>query len=93
MLAVWFVGGTLYVAFMFLVDVPMYWSRWIADQANARDYLSIAQGVVDASRCKLVSFRWEDWRNEVTWMSLYFSVGVWVSISLIFAAMPAKAKE
>ena len=93
MLAVWVVGGALYVAFMFLVDVPMYWSRWIADQANARDYLSIAQGVVDASSCKLVSFRWEDWRNEVTWMSLYFSVGVWVSISLIFVAMPAKAKE
>jgi hypothetical protein len=93
MLAAWAVAGTLYVTYIFLVDVPMYWSRWISDQANAREYLSIAQGIADASRCKLVSFRFEDWRNEMTWMTLYFSVGVWVSISLIFVATPSKAKE
>ena len=87
-LAVWCVGGVVYVAFMFLVDVPMYWSRWLADEANGRSYLSLAQGALDASTCKLVSFRWEDWKSEVTWMSLYFSVGVWASISLIFAPVP-----
>jgi hypothetical protein len=92
-LAVWAVGGALYVAFIFLVDVPMYWSRWITDQANSREYLTLAQGIIDASACKVVSFRWEDWRNEVAWMTLYFSVGVWVSISLIFVDPPAKAKE
>ena len=83
LLAVWIVTGLAYVVFMFVVDVPMYWSRWIADEANARDYLSIAQGIVDASSCKLESSRWEDWRNEVAWMTLYFSGGVWASISLI----------
>lgn len=88
LLAVWFAAGTAYVAYMFIVDVPMYWSRWIADEAQGREYLSLAQGFIDASRCKLVSFRWEDWRSEVTWMTVYFSVGVWVSISLIFAAVP-----
>jgi len=93
MLVAWAVAGTLYVAFIFIVDVPMYWSRWITDQANAREYLTIAQGIADASACKVVSFRWEDWRNEVAWMTLYFSVGVWVSISLIFVAAPAKAQE
>ena len=84
-LAVWAVGGALYVAYIFIVDVPMYWSRWRSDEALKREYLSLAQGVVDASRCRQVSFRWEDWRSEVTWMTLYFSVGVWVSISLVFA--------
>ena len=88
MLTAWCIGGVIYVAFMFLVDVPMYWSRWLADEANGRDYLTIAQGVLDASRCRLVSFSWQDWKSEVTWMSLYFSVGVWVSISLIHAAAP-----
>jgi len=83
LLAVWIAAGLAYVVFMFVVDVPMYWSRWIADEAIARDYLSIAQGVVDASSCKLASSRWEDWRNEVAWMTLYFSGGVWASISLI----------
>jgi hypothetical protein len=82
---IWAAGGIVYVGYMFLVDVPMYWSRWITDEATGRNYLSIAQGVIDASACKLVSLRWEDWRHEVVWMTLYFSGGVWASISLILA--------
>jgi hypothetical protein len=42
-------AGIAYVLFMFMIDVPMYWSRWSADQASGRAYLSLAQGVVDAS--------------------------------------------
>ena len=83
MLGVWVAGGALYVAYIFIVDVPMYWSRWKADEALGRKYLSLAQGVVDVSRRRVVSMRWEDWRGEVVWMTLYFSFGVWVSISLI----------
>ena len=88
LLGIWAAAGIAYVAYMFVVDVPMYWSRWIADEAMARDYLSIAHGVVDASACKLASLRWEDWRHEVVWMTLYFSGGVWASISLILAGPP-----
>jgi hypothetical protein len=84
--ALWAVGGALYVAYIFIIDVPMYWSRWKTDEALGRKYLSPAQGIVDASRRSQVSFRWEDWRSEVTWMTLYFSAGVWTSISLIVAA-------
>ena len=87
-LAVWAAGGALYVAYIFIVDVPTYWSRWKADQALGRKYLGIVQGIVDVSRRSVVSRRWEDWSGEVVWMSLYFSFGVWVSISLIFAASP-----
>jgi hypothetical protein len=83
----WCVGGAAYIAFIFLVDVPMYWSRWLADQASGRPYLSIAQGVVDVCRRRSVSYRWEDWRNEMQWMSLYFTLGVWSSLSLVYAAM------
>lgn len=83
MLGVWAVGGTLYVAYIFIADVPMYWSRWKADDALGRKYLGLVQGIVDVSRRSAVSRRWEVWRSEVTWMSLYFSVGVWVSLSLI----------
>jgi hypothetical protein len=84
-LAVWMVGGALYVAYIFIFDVPMYWARWKADEALGRRYLRLAQGAADVARRSVVSRRWEVWRNEVPWMSLYFSVGVWVSISLIFA--------
>jgi hypothetical protein len=61
----------------------MYRARWKADQAAGRKYLSIAQVVFDVTRRRVVSRRWEDWRGEVVWMTLYFSFGVWVSISLL----------
>jgi hypothetical protein len=88
LLATWIIGGIAYIAFMFIADVPMYWSRWVADEASGRTYLTLAQGAADASACKLVSFQWEHWKNEVTWMSLYFSAGVWVSLSLVFTPTP-----
>lgn len=79
------VVGVGYVAFMLLVDVPMYWSRWMADESIGRHYMTIAQGVHDVADRWVVSYRWEDWKSEVVWMSLYFSVAVWLSISLIHA--------
>src|SRR6185295_7454585 len=82
-LSVWTFGGVLFSAYIFSVDVPMYRARWKADLAQQRKYLSIAQGVVDVATRRVVSRRWEDWRGEVVWMTLYFSFGVWVSISLI----------
>lgn len=88
MLHVACVVGIAYVAYMFLVDVPMYWSRWIADEASSRQYLSIPQGLLDVSSRWIVSYRWADWKNEVVWKSLYFSVAVWFSIWLIHAPVP-----
>ena len=87
LLALWCAAGVAYVGFMFLVDVPMYWSRWMADEAGGRAYLSISQGVIDAAQPTLVSHRWEDWRSEVVWMSLYFSVAVWLSLGLVHAPL------
>jgi hypothetical protein len=83
----WCIGGAAYVAFIFAYDVPMYWSRWLADQAQGRKYLSIADGMADVCRRWTVSYRWEDWKNEVLWMSLYFTFGVWSSIGLVYAAL------
>jgi hypothetical protein len=88
-LVMWCTAGVVYVGFMFLVDVPMYWSRYIADEAQGRHYLSVAQGLADAAGNRVVSYRWDDWKNEVPWMTLYFSGGVWLSISLVYARVPA----
>jgi hypothetical protein len=86
-LLAWCVAGAAYVAFMFLVDVPTYWSRWIATGASGGHYLSMAQGARDVAVRRVVSYRWEDWRSEMVWMSLYFSVAVWLSIALIHAPL------
>jgi hypothetical protein len=80
-------GGAAYVAFIFGYDVPMYWSRWRGDQANGHRYSSIADGMVDVCRRWRVSYDWEEWKNEVPWMSLYFTFGVWSSIWLVYASL------
>jgi hypothetical protein len=71
-----------YMAFMCTVDVPMYLARWTADEASHRQYLSLATGWRDAQQRRVVTYRWIDWRQEMPWMSLYFSAGVWISIAL-----------
>jgi hypothetical protein len=83
-------AGFAYVAFMFSVDVPMYWARWVQDEALGRPYLSVAQGVIDASTRWVVSHHWDDWKSEVTWMSLYFSLAVWLSIGVIHAPVSTR---
>jgi hypothetical protein len=83
LLAATCVAGVVYVGFMFMVDVPMYWSRWIADESSGRTYLDLAQGLMDVTRHWIVSHRWDDWKHETVWMSLYFSVAVWISIALV----------
>jgi hypothetical protein len=86
MLLTWCVTGAAYVAFIFLSDVPSYWLRWVNDERCGQHYLTIAQGMHDVATRWVVSYRWADWKSEVTWMSLYFSVGVWVSISLTYVS-------
>lgn len=84
----WCVAGISYVGYMFFVDVPMYWSRWVAEGMSGQQYLPIAQGALDAATRRVVTGEWAAWKGEVAWMTLYFSVGVWVSLSLIHAPAP-----
>jgi hypothetical protein len=83
----WSIAGALYVAFMFSFDVPTYAARWAADQAAGKHYLTLAAGLEDLTR-RHVSYRWDDWKTEVVWMSLYFTGAVWISISLVQAPIP-----
>jgi hypothetical protein len=90
-LALWCSAGLAYVAYMFTVDVPMYWSRWTADEAAGRHYLSLSQGLVDVSTRWVVSRQWQDWHGEMVWMTLYFSTAVWLSIHLVHAPVPGRS--
>lgn len=80
--------GSAYAAYMFSVDVPMYWSRWQADTALARSHPSLLAGLSDAAQRWTVTHDWAHWRSEVVWMTLYFSVAVWVSIGLAHVRLP-----
>lgn len=79
------VFAAAYVAFMVRVDVPMYLARWRADTAAGRRYLSLGEGLQDLLTRWVPTWRWGDWHDEIPWMTLYFSLAVWMSIGLVVA--------
>lgn len=75
---------------LLVMSLLWIWSRWLADEASGRHYLSITQGLLDVSGRWVVSHSWDVWKNEIAWMSLYFSVAVWLSIALVHAPVLAR---
>jgi hypothetical protein len=71
-----------YVAFMFTVDVPMYFERWQTDLASGKELLGFFAGLYDVTTRWVVTHRVALWSDEIAWMSLYFSVAVWTSLAL-----------
>lgn len=75
-------GITAYLAFLVVVDVPMYFERWQADLASGKQLLGIVSGLRDVSTRWVVTHDLAAWRDEIAWMSLYFSTAVWSSLLL-----------
>jgi hypothetical protein len=71
-------------ALILTVDIPLYITRWQVGRRAGLRYLSVIDGLKDAVVRRRATQASEDWRNEVLWMSLYFSAGVWVSLGIIF---------
>jgi len=91
-LSVFILFGLVFFVFMIFVDVPMYWQRYLLDYESAKIYLSLWQGLQDAAVNYRVSFDWNVWRSEIPWMTLYFTVAVWVSIYMPHAVVIGKKK-
>ena len=81
-IAVAFSGVIAYVSFLALIDVPMYFDRWQADQESGKKILSLLTGLYDVSTRRVVTHDIAQWRDEIAWMSLYFSAAVWSSLAL-----------
>jgi hypothetical protein len=77
--------ATGYIAYMGFLDVPMYVSRWHTDLAAHHQYLSLSAGVGEILQRCTVTREWAAWRQDVPWLSLYFTVAVWISIALAYA--------
>jgi hypothetical protein len=71
-----------YCVFMVTVDVPMYLARWHAQVASGHKLLGLASGLHDLATRWIVTYDVSRWRHEIAWMSLYFSVAVWMSLTL-----------
>jgi hypothetical protein len=76
------VGIAAYLAFMLIVDVPMYVDRWHADIAAGKQLLGVFTGLRDVSTRWTVTHDIAQWGDEIAWMSLYFSIAVWSSLAL-----------
>ena len=81
-LVVSIVGIAAYLAFLVAIDVPMYLNRWRADLAEGSRLLGIVEGLRDVSTRWVVTHDFEHWKDEIAWMSLYFSAAVWASLAL-----------
>jgi hypothetical protein len=73
------VGIAGYLVFLATIDVPMYLTRWQADSIRR---LSLLEGLRDASVRWVVTHNIAEWKDEIMWMSLYFSAAVWASLTL-----------
>jgi hypothetical protein len=71
-----------FVAFMTLVDVPMYVGRWRQARSEQQAFLGMRAGVHDALNRRITTKDWSVWRPEVAWLTGYFSIAVWLSVSL-----------
>jgi len=76
------IGIAGYLAFLATIDVPMYLTRWRTGIADSIRPLSPLEGLRDASVRWTVTHELAEWKDEIAWMSLYFSAAVWVSLAL-----------
>jgi len=75
-------GIASYCVFMVTVDVPMYLVRWQAQAASGHNLLGLVSGLHDVATRWIVTYDITRWQHEIPWMSLYFSVAVWMSLAL-----------
>jgi len=75
----------VYPLYNFTVDAPMYFQRYKADQAAHKHYLPFFEGLKDSAVTRNMTHNTSDWSGDMTWMIIYFSVGVWSSILLMWA--------
>jgi hypothetical protein len=72
--------AALYVAFMSIYVVPMYARRWWSGSVHLSPRKGLRQVL---GRCT-VERDWALWRQDAGWLTPYFTLAVWLSISLAY---------
>jgi len=81
-LVVTIAGIAGFLAFLMTVDVPMYLKRWRTGDADGDKRLTPREGLRDVATRWVVTHDHAEWKEEMTWMALYFSLAVWSSLAL-----------
>lgn len=74
-----------YLGFLVTIDVPMYLARWRDGAAEGGRALDLRAGLRDAATRRVVTHELGHWRDEMPWMTLYFTAAVWASLAICFA--------
>jgi hypothetical protein len=75
-------GIACFLAFLMTIDVPMYLKRWRTGDADGDKRLTPREGLRDVATRWVVTHDHAEWKEEMTWMALYFSLAVWSSLAL-----------
>jgi hypothetical protein len=76
-------AAAIYIAYMVVEDVPMYLARW---RAAGGFTVPLDEGLRTLLERCVVRREWSAWREDATWLTLYFTVGVWISCALPHAS-------
>ena len=74
-------GVVVYTLFMISVDVPMYVKK--AKKHNGK-YLGFFEGLKQLTKCKITTMSYKRWKEEIPWLTSYFTFAVWFSLALLF---------
>jgi len=75
-------GIAAYLAFLMTIDVPMYLKRWRTGDADGHKRLTPREGLRDVRTRWVVTHDIAEWKEEMAWMALYFSLAVWSSLAM-----------
>jgi len=81
-LAISIAGIAAYLAFLMTIDVPMYLKRWRTGGTDGDKRLTPREGLHDVRTRWVVTHDIAEWKEEMAWMALYFSLAVWSSLAL-----------
>jgi hypothetical protein len=73
----------LYVSFMILNDVPMYIERAKKNKSSNAKYNSFEDLLKNLKKCRKVKSSFKEWKEDIPWLSLYFTFSVWGSIYIL----------
>ena len=82
-LAIMIVAGVIYVYYMLTENIPMYYERYLEDQANGVQYLPVWHGLWQALWLRYPRHDFNAWSEDWSWMTAYFSIACWSAILLM----------
>lgn len=75
-------ASVIYIGFMMWVDIPMYLNR-SKKYKHPKKKISLLGYVKDMAQCKKVTKSYNDWKDDMPWLTGYFTFAVWSSILMV----------